>query len=51
MVVGWIQGPYTVPLETMAFVEITGLVVDVKHKKMNIGRKLIDEVLKGAKPF
>jgi len=26
MVVGWIQGLYTVPLETMAFVEITELV-------------------------
>ena len=50
-VVGWIQGFYSIRLESMEFVEITGLVVDVKYRKMNIGRKLIDEVLKWAKPF
>jgi len=50
-VVGWIQGLNTIRLESMAFAEITGLVVDVKYRKMNIGRKLIGEVLKWAKPF
>jgi len=50
-VVGWIQGLYTIRLESMAFVEITGLVVNMNYRKMNIGRKLIDEVLKWARPF
>jgi len=48
LVVGWIQGIYAIRLETSPFVEITGLVVDVQHRKMNIGRKLIAEVLKWA---
>src|SRR6218665_1132493 len=50
-VVGWIHGFFTIRLESPKFVEIAGLVVDVNHRKMNIGKKLIDEVIAWAETY
>lgn len=50
-VIGWIHGFYTIRLESAAFVEIAGLVVDINHRNRNIGKKLISEVLNWAQVY
>ncbi len=44
-VVGWIHGFHTINLESDAFVAIAGLVVDENHRRMGIGKALIDKVI------
>ncbi|RBQ04615.1 GNAT family N-acetyltransferase [Pedobacter miscanthi] len=48
-VVGWIHGFYTLRLESDAFVEIGGLVVDSAYRNQKIGKQLIDSVNLWAK--
>jgi GNAT superfamily N-acetyltransferase len=48
-VVGWIHGFYTLRVESDAFVEIGGLVVDAAYRNLKIGKKLIDSVKLWAK--
>jgi GNAT superfamily N-acetyltransferase len=43
-IVGWIHGFYTVRVESAAFVEIAGLVVDQNYRGQNIGKNLIEAV-------
>jgi N-acetylglutamate synthase-like GNAT family acetyltransferase len=45
-VLGWIQATAMSRLESGAFVEITGLVVDEGHRSLGIGRRLVDAVLR-----
>ncbi|MDO6389969.1 GNAT family N-acetyltransferase [Pontibacter sp. BT731] len=47
--VGWIHGCYTLRLESDAFVEIGGLVVDEHYRGKGIGKALIDEVKRWAR--
>ncbi|GGG22132.1 GNAT family N-acetyltransferase [Pontibacter amylolyticus] len=48
-VVGWIHGCYTLRLESEAFVEIAGLVVDEHYRGKGMGAMLIDEVKQWAR--
>ena len=48
-VVGWIHGFIAYRVESDAFVEIGGLVVDDKHQKQGVGKTLVDEVIVWAK--
>lgn len=48
-VVGWIHGFYTLRLESDAFVEIGGLVVDSTYRNLKIGKQLIESVNLWAK--
>lgn len=48
-VVGWIHGFYTLRIESDAFVEIGGLVVDAAYRNLKIGKQLIDCVKLWAK--
>ena len=43
-VVGWIHGFYTLRIESDAFVEIGGLVVDVAYRNLKIGKQLIEHI-------
>ena len=49
IIVGWIHGCYCLRVESDAFVEIGGLVVDKDHRKKGIAKMLIDEVISWAK--
>lgn len=42
VVIGWIQAFYTIRIESGAFCEIAGLVVDDKYRSMGVGGMLID---------
>ncbi len=48
-VVGWIHGFYTLRLESDAFVEIGGLIVDSAYRNLKIGKQLIENVNLWAK--
>lgn len=48
-IVGWIHAFITYRVESDAFVEIGGLVVDDKHRKQGIGKALVDAVIDWAK--
>ncbi|MES2416806.1 MAG: GNAT family N-acetyltransferase [Bacteroidota bacterium] len=50
-VVGWIHGFYTIRVESEAFVEIAGLVVDRKWYRRQIGKSLITAVCEWALAF
>ncbi|MEH3111929.1 GNAT family N-acetyltransferase [Pedobacter terrae] len=43
-VVGWIHGFYTLRVESDAFVEIGGLIVDENYRNLKIGKQLIENV-------
>lgn len=43
-VIGWIHGFYTTRIESNSFVEIGGLVVDQKHRKEGVGKRLVEKV-------
>lgn len=47
--IGWVHGFYTLHLESGAFVEIGGLVVDENCRRTGAGRKLVEQVLAWAK--
>jgi len=47
-IVGWIHGFVSQRIESDFFIEIGGLVVDEKKRKMGIGEKLVSEVIKWA---
>jgi len=49
--VGWIHGFYAIRIESDAFVEIGGLVVDVNFQRKGIGRKLVDSVTEWARQW
>lgn len=46
---GWIHGIYSLRIASDPFVEIAGLVVDAQHRKMGMGKSLIEEILQWAK--
>lgn len=48
-VVGWIQGFYTLRVESDPFVEIGGLIVDENYRNLKIGKLLIENVNTWAK--
>ena len=48
-VVGWMQILYTVRLETGAFCEIVGLVVDERQRSKGIGKMLIEKAVEWTK--
>jgi len=48
-ITGWIQGFYSMRVESSDFVEISGLVVDKNHQRKGIGKLLVNEVIKWAK--
>ena len=48
-VVGWIQGFYTLRVESDPFVEIGGLIVDKNYRNLKIGKLLIENVNTWAK--
>lgn len=48
-VAGWIHGFYSRRVESDAFVEIGGLVVDTTFRKKGIGKLLVDETEKWAR--
>ena len=43
-IIGWVHGFYSPRIESDAFVEIGGLVVDEKYRKNGIGKNLIKQV-------
>jgi len=45
-IVGWIHGFYSRRIESESFVEIGGLVVDIKYRKKGIGKLLVEEINK-----
>ncbi|CAM3826887.1 GNAT family N-acetyltransferase [Pontibacter korlensis] len=47
--VGWIHGFYTLRLESGAFVEIGGLIIDESYRRTGAGRKLVEKVREWAK--
>uniref|UniRef100_UPI00404A3EE3 GNAT family N-acetyltransferase n=1 Tax=Gelidibacter sp. TaxID=2018083 RepID=UPI00404A3EE3 len=47
-VVGWIHGFYTLRVESAAFIEIGGLVVDKNFRKMGIGKLLVEKIYEWA---
>ena len=47
--IGWIHGFYTLRLESGAFVEIGGLVVEESYRGTGAGRKLVEQVRAWAK--
>jgi len=48
-IVGWIHGFYTLRIESDAFVEIGGLIVDETYRNHKIGKQLIESVNTWAK--
>ena len=48
-IVGWIHGFYTLRIESDAFVEIGGLIVDETYRNLKIGKQLIESVNLWAK--
>ena len=48
-VIGWIHAFLTFRIESAAFVEIAGLVVDENSKGVGAGRKLVEAVISWAK--
>jgi GNAT superfamily N-acetyltransferase len=49
IIVGWIHGFYTLRIESDAFVEIGGLIVDETYRNLKIGKQLIESVNLWAK--
>ncbi|MDX5422095.1 MAG: GNAT family N-acetyltransferase, partial [Hymenobacteraceae bacterium] len=47
--IGWIHGFYTLRLQSGAFVELRGLVVDENYRRTGAGRKLVEQVRAWAK--
>ncbi|MCX2742044.1 GNAT family N-acetyltransferase [Pontibacter anaerobius] len=47
--IGWVHAFYTVRLESGAFVEIGGLVVDDNHRRTGAGRRMVEQVRSWAK--
>lgn len=45
-IIGWIHGFYSRRLESNAFVEIGGLVVDANYRKKGVGKLLADQIQK-----
>jgi GNAT superfamily N-acetyltransferase len=48
-VVGWIHAFHTFRIESPAFIEIAGLIVDENIRGRNVGRKLVSSVVSWAK--
>lgn len=48
-ITGWIHGFYTLRIESDAFVEIGGLIVDETYRNLKIGKQLIESVNLWAK--
>jgi GNAT superfamily N-acetyltransferase len=48
-IAGWIHGIYSYRIATDPFVEIVGLVVDERHRRMGMGKFLVQEILQWAK--
>ena len=47
-IIGWIHGFYTLRIESDPFVEIGGLVIEENHRRMGIGKTLIQKVAEWA---
>jgi GNAT superfamily N-acetyltransferase len=43
-ILGWIHGFYSLRLESDSFVEIGGMVIDERLRRMGIGKKLVEKV-------
>jgi GNAT superfamily N-acetyltransferase len=48
-VTGWIHGIYSYRIASDPFVEIVGLVVDARHRRMGMGKFLVQEIIQWAK--
>jgi GNAT superfamily N-acetyltransferase len=48
-VTGWIHGIYSYRIASDPFVEIAGLVVDARHRRMGMGKFLVQEIIQWAK--
>lgn len=46
---GWIHGIYSFRISSDPFVEIVGLVVDAQHRRMGMGKRLVEEIVQWAK--
>jgi GNAT superfamily N-acetyltransferase len=44
-IIGWIHGIYSLRIETDPFVEIAGLVVDKDHRRLGLGKSLVDKIV------
>ncbi len=44
-IAGWIQGCYSLRVESETFVEIGGLVIDENFRRMGLGKTLVDKVI------
>ena len=47
-IVGWIHGFYSMRVESEFFVEIGGLVIEKRFRKIGIGKKLVEKVTEWA---
>jgi len=48
-VIGWIHGIYSVRVESDAFVEIGGLVIDMNYRRKGVGKMLVNEVIEWSR--
>lgn len=48
-VIGWIHGFYSLRVESDAFVEIGGLVIDERYRRKGVGKMLVNEVIEWSR--
>ena len=48
-ITGWIHGVYLIHMESGAFVEITGLVVDQTFRRMGMGKILVEKIIEWSR--
>jgi len=44
-IIGWVHGIYSLRIESDPFVEIGGLVIDKEHRKLGLGKSLVDKIV------
>jgi GNAT superfamily N-acetyltransferase len=44
-IIGWIHGIYSLRIESDPFVEIGGLVVDKDHRRLGLGKSLVEKII------
>ena len=51
IIIGWIHGLYSIRVESDAFIEIGGLIVDENKRRRGVGKQLVETVSLWAKSF
>jgi GNAT superfamily N-acetyltransferase len=48
-IIGWIHGIYSLRIESDPFVEIGGLVVDKDHRRLGLGKSLVEKIIEWSR--